>query len=154
MRSFPYAAYDYISGKSLAAVLTQAAKQMSPIPTDHALLIAERISLALAAAYETRAQDERIQHGFVVPHLVMISNEGETRLLGFEVAPGLRALAAAGWNAPEIRQYLAPETLDGAPRPAVFVLDQRGRIHWLKIESDYRERPTNEEIAAALDRLQ
>ena len=115
VRSFPYAAYDYISGKSLAAVLAQAAKQMSPIPTDHALLIAERISLALAAAYETRAQDERIQHGFVVPHLVMISNEGETRLLGFEVAPGLRALAAGGWNAPEIRQYLAPETFDGTP---------------------------------------
>jgi len=115
VRSFPYAAYDYISGKSLAAVLAQAAKQMSPTPTDHALLIAERISLALAAAYETRVQEERIQHGFVVPHLVMISNEGETRLLGFEVAPGLRALAAGGWNAPEIRQYLAPETFDGAP---------------------------------------
>ena len=46
------------------------------------------------------------------------------------------------------------ETLDGVPHPAVFVLDQRGRIHWLKIESDYRERPTNDEIAAALDRLQ
>ncbi|HEY2737870.1 MAG TPA: hypothetical protein VGK45_05655, partial [Thermoanaerobaculia bacterium] len=115
VRSFPYAAYDYISGKSLAAVLAQAAKQMSPIPTDHALLIAERISLALAAAYETRVQEERIQHGFVVPNLVMISNEGETRLLGFEVAPGLRTLAAGGWNAPEIRQYLAPETFDGAP---------------------------------------
>jgi TonB family protein len=115
VRSFPYAAYDYISGKSLAAVLAQAAKQMSPLPTDHALLIGERISLALAAAYETRVQDERVQHGFVVPHLVMISNEGEARLLGFEVAPGLRALAAGGWNAPEIRQYLAPETFDGAP---------------------------------------
>jgi len=115
VRSFPYAAYDYISGKSLAAVLAQAAKQMSPIPTDHALLIAERISLALAAAAETRVQEERIQHGFVVPHLVMISNEGETRLLGFEVAPGLRTLAAGGWNAPEIRQYLAPETFDGSP---------------------------------------
>jgi TonB family protein len=115
VRSFPYAAYDYISGKSLAALLAQSARQLSPIPTDHALLIAERISLALAAAYETRVQDERIQHGFVVPHMVMISNEGETRLLGFEVAPGLRALAAGGWSAPELRPYLAPETFDGTP---------------------------------------
>jgi TonB family protein len=115
VRSFPYAAYDYISGKSLAALLAQAAKQMSPIPTDHALLIAERISLALSAGYETRVQDERIQHGFVVPHLVMISNEGETRLLGFEMAPGLRALAAGGWTAPELRPYLAPEAFDGSP---------------------------------------
>lgn len=115
VRSFPYAAYDYISGKSLASLLAQAAKQLSPIPTDHALLIAERISLALAAGYETRVQDERIQHGFVLPHLVMISNEGETRLLGFEMAPGLRALATGGWSAPELRPYLAPETFDGTP---------------------------------------
>ena len=92
VRSFPYAAYDYISGKNLAAVFAQAAREHSPVPTDHALLIAERISLALAAAYESRLQDERVLHGFVVPQLVMISNEGETRLLGFEVAPGLREL--------------------------------------------------------------
>jgi TonB family protein len=112
VRSFPYTAYDYISGKSLAAVLAQAARQQSPIPTDHALLIAERLSLALAAAFETRTQDERILHGFVVPQMVMISNEGETRLLGFEVAPGLRD--AAGARADEgIRPYLSPEALGG-----------------------------------------
>lgn len=43
------------------------------------------------------------------------------------------------------------DKLDGVPRPAVFVLDAQGRIRWSKIETDYRERPTNEEIAAALD---
>ena len=43
------------------------------------------------------------------------------------------------------------DKLDGVPRPAVFVLDAKSRIRWSKIESDYRERPTNEEIAAALD---
>ncbi|HET7291875.1 MAG TPA: hypothetical protein VFM88_05580, partial [Vicinamibacteria bacterium] len=115
VRSFPYVAYDYISGKNLATLFAQAERQLSPIPTDHALLIAERISLALAAAYETRVQDERVLHGFVVPHLIMVSNEGETRLLGFETAPGLRALAAAGWSDPVLRPYLAPEVLDGAP---------------------------------------
>jgi serine/threonine-protein kinase len=114
VRSFPYAAYDYISGKNLASLLAQANRQLSPIPTDHALLIAERIALALAAAYETRIGDERIVHGFAVPQLVMISNEGETRLLGFEVAPGLRALASAGWQDPDVRPYLSPETFEGA----------------------------------------
>ncbi|HKI03923.1 MAG TPA: TonB family protein [Thermoanaerobaculia bacterium] len=115
VRSFPYAAYDYISGKSLATIFAQSARQYSPIPTDHALLVAERLSLALAAAHESRVQDERVLHGFVVPHLVMISNEGETRLLGFEVAPGLRALAAGGWQDDTLRPYLSPETLTGAP---------------------------------------
>jgi TonB family protein len=115
VRSFPYAAYDYISGMNLATLFTQAAQQRSPIPTDHALLIAERLALALAAAHESRLQDERVLHGFVVPHLVMISNEGETRLLGFEVAPGLRELAAAGWQDDALRPYLSPETSAGEP---------------------------------------
>src|SRR4051794_38381531 len=115
VRSFPYTAYDYISGKNLASVFTQAARQHSPVPTDHALLIAERISLALAAASESRFLDERVMHGFVVPQLVMISNEGETRLLGFEVAPGLRELAAGGWQEEGLRPYLSPEALAGAP---------------------------------------
>jgi TonB family protein len=115
VRSFPYAAYDYISGKNLATLFAQATRQMSPIPADHALLIAERLALALAAAYENRVQDERVLHGFVIPQLVMISNEGETRLLGFEIAPGLRELAAAGWQSEEMLPYLSPETLAGTP---------------------------------------
>jgi TonB family protein len=115
VRSFPYTAYDYISGKNLAIIFAQSARQLSPIPTDHALLIAERLALALAAAYETRIQDERVLHGFVLPHLVMVSNEGEARLLGFEAAPGLRSLAAAGWQDEAIRAYVSPETFAGAP---------------------------------------
>ena len=45
----------------------------------------------------------------------------------------------------------AHDAMNGVPRPSVFVLDQRGRIRWQKIERDYRERPSNEEVAAALD---
>jgi TonB family protein len=114
MRSFPYVAYDYVSGKNLATLVAQAAKQHQVIPVDHALLVAERLALALAAAYETRVQDERVLHGFVVPHLVMISNEGEARLLGFEVAPGLRELWAGGWHDPDLAAYLAPEASGAA----------------------------------------
>lgn len=45
----------------------------------------------------------------------------------------------------------AHQDLDGVPRPAVFVLDGEGKVRWSKVESDYRERPTTEEVAAALD---
>lgn len=45
----------------------------------------------------------------------------------------------------------AKEKLDGVPHPSVFILDQEGVVRWEKIESDYRERPSNEEVAAALD---
>ena len=37
------------------------------------------------------------------------------------------------------------------PHPAVFVLDEQGRVRWEKIESDYRVRPTNTDVANALD---
>ncbi len=114
VRGVPYVAYDYISGKTLAQLLEQAAKKHSPIPLDHALLMTERIALGLAVAYETRIGDERVQHGFLTPHLVIVSNEGELRLLGFEASSGLREAA----NHPLIKQsagrYLAPEVLAGA----------------------------------------
>jgi len=43
---------------------------------------------------------------------------------------------------------------DGIPHPAVFVLDAMGRVRWAKIESDFRERPSNAEIAAAIDAIE
>jgi TonB family protein len=100
-------AYDYISGKDLATLIAQAERESSPFPTDHALLIADRIGLALTAAYEARHGGQRVLHGMVVPHLAMVSNEGETRLLGFEAGPAL-ARQAAGLPA-EVQRYLAPE---------------------------------------------
>ena len=41
----------------------------------------------------------------------------------------------------------------GIPHPAVYVIDKQGKIVWARIESDYKQRPTNEEIRAALDSL-
>ncbi len=51
-------------------------------------------------------------HGLVVPQLTMVSNEGETRLLGFEAGPGLAAQAGAFPD--EVQRYLAPEVRGGA----------------------------------------
>jgi TonB family protein len=113
VRNQPYVAYDYISGKNLATIFEQTERRMSPVPTDHALLIAERVALALAVAAESRVGDQRVLHGCVVPHLVMVSNEGEARLLGFELGAGLREVG--GVADPELSAYLAPEALSGAP---------------------------------------
>ena len=41
----------------------------------------------------------------------------------------------------------------GIPHPAVYVIDKQGKVGWAKIESDYKQRPTNEEIRVALDSL-
>jgi len=45
------------------------------------------------------------------------------------------------------------QRVDGIPHPAVYVIDKQGKVAWAKIESDYKQRPTNEEIRTALDSL-
>jgi len=114
VRGVPYIAYDYISGKDLAALQEQAKRRNHPIPSDHALLIAERVALALAVGYETRLDEERVLHGCLLPQLVMISNEGETRLLGFEAAPGLRQVMRSSVATRPLVRYLSPEARSGA----------------------------------------
>ncbi len=115
VRGVPYVVYDYNAGRSLAQLMEQAARRHSPMPLDHALLIAERIALALGVANETRMGDDRVQHGFVTPLLVQVSNEGELRLLGFEASSGLRESAAHPIVKQAVGRYLAPETLAGQP---------------------------------------
>lgn len=115
LQGVPFLVYDYVSGKDLSSLLEQANKQRMPLPTDHALLIADRLALGLVAAYENRLQGARILHGFLIPGLVMLSNEGESRLLGFEVAPALRELAPENAALREYERYLSPEALAGQP---------------------------------------
>ncbi|MFN7941899.1 MAG: TonB family protein [Thermoanaerobaculia bacterium] len=115
VRGVPFLAYDYISGKTLAALAEQASKKRSPIPLDHALLITERIALGLAVAYETRVEDERVMHGFLTPHLVVVSNEGELRTVGFEASAGLREFAGHPLLKESVGRYLSPEALAGSP---------------------------------------
>jgi peroxiredoxin len=45
------------------------------------------------------------------------------------------------------------QKFEGIPRPTVFVIDKSGRITWMKVELDYKERPTDKDIRAALDKL-
>jgi peroxiredoxin len=43
--------------------------------------------------------------------------------------------------------------VDGIPHPAVYIINKDGKVTWSKIESDYRKRPTNDELRAALSTL-
>ena len=42
---------------------------------------------------------------------------------------------------------------DGIPHPAVYVIDKNGRVAWSKVELDYKMRPSNADIRAALESL-
>ena len=45
------------------------------------------------------------------------------------------------------------QNVDGIPRAAVYIINKDGKVTWSKIESDYRKRPTNDELRAALNTL-
>lgn len=47
----------------------------------------------------------------------------------------------------------AGEKVEGIPQPAIYILDENRKIVWAKTEPDYRKRPSNKEIRAALDKL-
>ena len=44
-------------------------------------------------------------------------------------------------------------SFEGIPKPAVYVLDKQGRVTWVAIEEDYKVRPSNADIRAALEAL-
>ncbi len=111
----PYLAWDYVPAQPLDQLMARAASEQFPIAIDNALLIVEKLAAALAVAAAVELQGEALVHGFLVPHLVMVGNDGEAMVAGFGLARGLRAnldrVAVKRAAAP----YLAPEVLANAP---------------------------------------
>lgn len=77
---------------------------------------------------------------------------GDGGKLGFPLLsdPQHRVIDAYGLGDP---RYLK-QRREGIPYPTVYVVDRAGRVTWARIEKDYRQRPSNAEIRAALDALQ
>ena len=45
------------------------------------------------------------------------------------------------------------QKFEGIPHATVYVIDKNGRVVWSKVETNYKERPTNEEIELVLKNL-
>ncbi len=107
----PAIATDFVASQPLSRVLDRVAKEQFPIPVDNALLIAEKIALALSATLTAEIDGERVVHGFVHPGLVFVTNDGEGFVTGFGVAEQLLTLIDDESSADLIHPYLAPEVL-------------------------------------------
>ena len=77
------------TGERSRTLCSSAATSARKIPVEHALLIAEKIATALDHAYNTTIDGDRTLHGLVWPGFVAISDDGEIRLAGFGLAPGV-----------------------------------------------------------------
>ena len=111
----PFVAWDYVPSQPLDQLMARAAQEQFPIAIDNALLIVEKLAAALASASAVEVQGQPLIHGFLVPHLAMVGNDGEAQVVGFGIARGLRAnldrVVVKRFAAP----YLAPEVLGKAP---------------------------------------
>jgi protein TonB len=105
----PFLAWAEDSGRTLDQLLSRAPTLQGRIPIEHSLLIAEKVATALEHAYNTTVEGERTLHGLVWPGFVSLSDDGETTLTGFGLAPGLLASRGRARFAREIAPYLAPE---------------------------------------------
>ena len=63
--------------------------------------------------------------------------------------PGHKIIDEYGLRDPAYKE----QKVDGIPHPAVYIINKDGKVTWAKIESDYRKRPTNDELRAALKTL-
>lgn len=115
-KGVPYLAWDYVPSQPLDQLLERVAHEQFPIAIDNALLIAEKITAALASALSVEIGGEPLHHGFLLPHMVMIGNDGEAMVGGFGLARGFLANLA---KVPALKDaaapYLAPEVLGGQP---------------------------------------
>jgi peroxiredoxin len=64
--------------------------------------------------------------------------------------PDHRVIDAYGLRDPAYTK----QKFDGVPYPTVYVIDKEGRVAWSKVNQDYKQRSSNQEIRAALESLQ
>jgi peroxiredoxin len=63
--------------------------------------------------------------------------------------PGHRVIDAYGIRDPDYNG----QKFEGIPHPSVYIIDKDGRVAWAKVEKEYKERPNNDEVRAALKNL-
>jgi protein TonB len=105
----PFIAWNEESGRTLDALLARVRSMGKRVPTEHSLLIAEKVATALDHAYNTTVDGERTLHGLVWPGFVSLSDDGETRLTGFGLAQGVLPTLSRTRLSAEIAPYLASE---------------------------------------------
>jgi TonB family protein len=111
VRGVSFLAWDYVPAQPLDLVLADAAREQFPIALDNALLIVEKLAGALTAAAAMEFRGSAVVHGFLVPSLILLGNDGEAVVTGFGLARGLLASLGRGDVHTLAAPYLSPEVL-------------------------------------------
>ena len=109
LEGVPFVAWCDSGGWTLAVVLAPLRAPGTILPTEYALLIAERLAAALAQAWFSLKDGEPFHHGLLWPGFVSISSDAETRVGGFGLAEGVLPSLEKPRLQRDIAPYLPPE---------------------------------------------
>ncbi|MFP2898223.1 serine/threonine protein kinase, partial [Corallococcus sp. 4LFB] len=122
-----YMALEYVAGVDLGYLLEQARVQGRAVPTPVALYVGQRMAEGLGYAHRKTGTDGEplgIVHRDVSPHNVMVSYEGEVKVIDFGLA---KSTARSKYTLPSTVMgklgYMSPEQVRAEP------LDHRSDIY-------------------------
>jgi TonB family protein len=107
----PFLIHHYEGGRPLSAVTAAAFAEQGtpfPLPVDLALTIADKIALSLITVHAQKAGGSRLVHGALIPQFVWLTEDGEVRVCGQQLAASLLPLLD-GPAAADLRPWIAPE---------------------------------------------
>ncbi len=102
-------AWDWSSAQPLNRLFGAVVDEGFPVPVDNALLILEKISLALSAALAVEVKGDALVHGFLHPGMVTVSTDGEAQVIGFGLGEPLLGLLDHSESGSALAPYIAPE---------------------------------------------
>ena len=129
-----YIAMEYISGRDLRQLIERFRKQKQPMPIPQACLMVAEVCEALDYAHRKRDASGRplgIVHRDVSPQNVLVSFEGETKLIDFGIAKAESRLqkTQAGILKGKF-SYMSPEQVKGLPIDSRSDIFAAGILLW------------------------
>lgn len=113
----PFAGIEYVPGRTLDRLFSGEGQGPIPLPVEHALLIAEKLLVALEAG-KPFEKKMGAPHGFLTPGFVTISNDGDVRVYGAGLGSGLLPSLKSAPIRSAFAPYIAPEVL-ASGKPSV-----------------------------------
>ena len=111
-----YIAMEYIHGETIADIVTRGLGADKYLPLEHAIHIVRQAAAGLAYAHERRDPDgrvTRIVHRDVSPTNILVSYEGQTKIVDFGIARAQDELREEAGILPGKASYMSPEQVRG-----------------------------------------
>jgi serine/threonine protein kinase len=115
-KGLKYIAMEYIHGETIADIVKRGLEVDKYLPLEHAIHIVSQAAAGLAYAHERRDLEGavvRIVHRDVSPTNVLVSYEGQTKIVDFGIARAQDELREESGILPGKASYMSPEQVRG-----------------------------------------